>query len=233
MKKRNRIWIFPFIVMGVLLVTISSCKKDDNKTTSSTTVTDVDGNVYHTVTIGTQTWMVENLRTTKYNDGTAIPNVTDGTVWGNLTTPGVCTYNNTGNADTINTYGRLYNWYTVNTGKLAPTGWHVPTDAEFTTLTTYLGGEGVAGGKLKETGTTHWNSPNTGADNTSGFTALPGGGRYNDGTFFIIGYDGTWWSSSESNSNYAWFRNLHYFNSYVYSSYDYESCGYSVRCVRD
>jgi uncharacterized protein (TIGR02145 family) len=116
MKKRNR--IYPLIIIGALLIAISSCKKDNS--TTPNTVTDVDGNVYHTVTIGGQTWMVENLRTTKYNDNTAIPKVTDATAWAALTTPGVCTYNNTDNADTINTYGRLYNWYTVSTGKLAP-----------------------------------------------------------------------------------------------------------------
>ena len=116
------------------------------------TVTDIDGNVYHTVTIGTQTWMVENLKTTKYNDGTAIPLVTDSTAWLNLTTPGYCWYNNDA-ATYKNTYGALYNWFTVNTSKLAPSGWHVPTDAEWTTLITYLGGETVAGGQMKSTGT--------------------------------------------------------------------------------
>jgi uncharacterized protein (TIGR02145 family) len=196
-------------------------------------VTDIDGNVYNTVTIGAQVWMVENLRTTKYNDSTAIPKVTDATAWGALTTPGVCTYNNTSNTDTINTYGRLYNWYTVATGKLAPTGWHVPTDAEWTTLTTYLGGESIAGGKLKELGTTHWQSPNTGADNTTGFTALPGGDRSNDGTFGAIGRYGAWWSSSEDNTDFAWERNMLNNYSNVYRSYYYKSLGFPVRCVRD
>ena len=102
------------------------------------TVTDIDGNIYQTVTIGTQTWMVENLRTTKYNDNSAIPEITGAITWSNLTTPGMCTNNNTKNTDTINTYGRLYNWYAVNTGKLPPIGWHVPTDAEFTILENYL-----------------------------------------------------------------------------------------------
>ena len=118
-------------------------------------VTDDDGNVYHSVTIGTQVWMVENLKTTKYNDGTSIPLVTDATDWHNLLTPGYC-WNNNDEATYKATYGALYNWYTVNTGNLCPTGWHVPGDAEWTTLTTYLGGEDVAGGKLKEVGITHW-----------------------------------------------------------------------------
>ena len=116
-----------------------------NVVTATPNVVDIDGNVYHTVTIGTQVWMVENLKTTKYNDGTAIPLVTDNTAWGALTTPGYCWYNND-SATYKNTYGALYNWYAVNTGKLAPTGWHVPTDSEWTVLTTYLGGQSVAGG---------------------------------------------------------------------------------------
>ena len=126
-------------------------------------VQDIDGNNYLTVTIGTQIWMAENLRTTKYNDGTAIPLVTDNTTWANLTTPAYCWYNNDAKTNG-STYGALYNWYSVNTKKLCPTGWHVPNDTEWTTLTTYLGGTAVAGGKLKETGTAHWYSPNFRSD---------------------------------------------------------------------
>lgn len=163
----------------------------------SGTVTDSDGNVYNTVTIGTQVWMAENLRTTKYKDNTAIPLVTDNTAWTNLSTPGYCWYNNDA-ATNKSTYGALYNWYTVNTGKLCPTGWHVPTDAEWSTLTTCLGGVGVAGGKLKEAGTSHWMSPNVGATNETGFTALPSGYRYAGGTFEYNGLGGWWWSSTES-----------------------------------
>ena len=116
-----------------------------------------------------------NLKTTKYNDGTSIPNVTNDTSWSNLTTGAYCWYNN--DVSYKNPYGALYNWYAVNTGKLAPKGWHVPSDAEWTTLITYLGGESIAGGKLKEAGTTHWLSPNTEATNSTGFSALPGGRR--------------------------------------------------------
>ena len=132
----------------------SSCSKksDSSNTPTATTVSDADGYVYHTVTIGAQVWMVENLKTTKYNDGTAIPLVTDSTAWAILTIPGYCWYNN--DAVTYKaTYGALYNWYAVNTGKLAPKGWHVPADAEWTKLITFLGGEDVAGGKMKSTGT--------------------------------------------------------------------------------
>ena len=154
------------------------------------TITDVDNNLYNTVKIGTQVWMAENLKTTKYNDGTSIPNVTDNTVWSALITGAYCDYNNTPSIST--TYGRMYNGYSVdnniatkvasNGGKnVCPTGWHVPSNAEWITLTSYLGGESVAGGKLKETGTMHWLTPNSGATNESGFTALAGGRRSYNG----------------------------------------------------
>ena len=195
------------------------------------TVTDIDGNVYHSVTIGTQVWMVENLKTTKLNDGTAIPIVTDGTIWDALTTPGCCWYNND-SASNKNTYGALYNWYAVNTGILAPTGWHVPTDSEWSILTTYLGGENVAGGALKESGTTHWISPNSGATNITGFTALPGGSHLGKGGFYSIGNYGQWWTATENTSN-ADIRRLYYNNASSVSSYDARSNGQSVRLIKD
>ncbi|MCK4699990.1 MAG: fibrobacter succinogenes major paralogous domain-containing protein [Bacteroidales bacterium] len=194
------------------------------------TVTDFEGNVYYTVNIGSQTWMAENLKTTKYNDGTAIPLVTDNTTWINLTTPGYCWYDNN-EANYKNTYGALYNWYTVNIGKLCPTGWHVPTDAEWSTLIDYLGGESVAGGKLKETGTIYWNSPNTGATNETGFKALPGGLR--SVAFYDIGYYGRWWSATEQDAASAWIRVLANGNGIVFSSNNGKSAGFSVRCLRD
>jgi uncharacterized protein (TIGR02145 family) len=201
-------------------------------TTIDSTITDIDLNHYRIVQIGKQVWMAENLKTIKLNDGTSIPLVTDGAVWFNLTTPGYCWYNND-EATYKNTYGTLYNWYTVNTGKLAPTGWHVPTDAEWTALTDYLGGVNVAGGKLKETGTVHWIDPNTGATNETGFTALPEGYRNDGGSFFNVGYFASWWSSSEDDTNTAWDRFLNYNTSNVTRFNDIKCCGFSVRCVRD
>jgi uncharacterized protein (TIGR02145 family) len=200
---------------------------------TSGTVTDIDGNVYHTVTIGTQVWMVENLKTTRYNDGTAIPLVTDNTAWAALTTPGYCWYNNS--AIYGDTFGALYNWYVVNTGKLAPTGWHVATDAEWTTLTTYLGGTDVAGGKLKEAGLAHWLSPNTGATNETGFTALPCGGRDSkDGTFTSIGVYDNWWSSTAYNATLSWSTFVYNIDALLYRfNSDNNADGFSVRCVRD
>ena len=196
------------------------------------TVTDIDGNVYNTVTIGTQVWMVENLKTTKYRDGTSIPNVTDNISWSNLTTGAYCDYSNTPSNSA--TYGKLYNWYAAtNAHNIAPTGWHVPTDADWTTLTTYLGGEGVAGGKLKETGTTHWQSPNIGATNETGFTALPGGYRRYYGPFVSVGFFGYWWSATENYATFAWSRYMSYDDSDVYRDTDGKELGFSVRCVRD
>ena len=197
------------------------------------TFTDADGNVYHTVTIGTQTWTVENLKTTKYNDGTSIPLVTVNTAWGNLATPGYCWYNNDA-ATYKTTYGALYNWYTVNTGKLAPAGWHVPTDAEWNTLSKYLGGDNVSGGKLKEAGITHWWSPNTGATNETGFSALPGGTHsYYDGHFYSIGSTGLWWSVTESSALGAGSRSLFSSDSTFGSFSNDKRFGFSVRLVRD
>ncbi|MCX6244859.1 MAG: fibrobacter succinogenes major paralogous domain-containing protein [Bacteroidetes bacterium] len=206
-------------------------------TTIDTTVTDVDNNQYRVVQIGFQVWMSENLKTTKYNDGTAIPKVTDNTAWSTLTTAAYCWYNND-DATYKTTYGALFNCYAVNTGKLAPAGWHVPTDDEWTVLTDFLGGEDVAGGKMKSTGTIEagtglWKDPNTGATNESGFIAVPGGYRDVNGLFSAIGNNGYWWSSSEGSASSAWRRRISYSGSDVNSYCSAMSNGFSVRCLRD
>ncbi len=221
--------------------TDSSGSDEGNETVTYGTMTDQDGNVYKTLTIGTQTWMAENLRTTKYSDDTIIPNVTENDKWEYLTTAAYCNYNNTSSTDTIETYGRLYNWYAVNTGKLAPEGWHVATNEDWNTLATALGGVNVAGGKLKETGTAHWNSQSTGVTNEISFTALPGGYRKTEAVFVQIGYDGYWWCPDEYYGIYnTKHTNIHarnravtYNSSVLISSYNYKSEGYSVRCVKD
>ena len=196
-------------------------------------VKDVDGNIYNIVIIGTQTWMAENLKTTKYNDGTAIPLVTEGSSHGpHLYTPGYCWYNND-EATYKATYGALYNWYAVNTGKFCPTGWHVSTNAEWTTLTTYLGGEAVAGGKLKETGTAHWTSRQYGATNETGFTALPGGFRVCNGEFFSEGDFGYLWSATEVDTYSSWLRDLQNISREAHRTTYCKKGGLSVRCVRD
>jgi uncharacterized protein (TIGR02145 family) len=198
----------------------------------SATVTDKDGNVYQTVTIGTQTWMASNLRVTHYRNGESITNLTVVGDWASATFGAWCNYDNSAANGTK--YGHLYNWYAVGDSRnIAPMGWHVPTNAEWTTLTTYLGGETVAGGKLKETGTLNWASPNTGATNETGFSALPGGNRSDNGTFDTIGNFGSWWSSSESLAPNVWNRGLGFLNSNLYYGGFPKSYGFSVRCVRD
>jgi uncharacterized protein (TIGR02145 family) len=193
---------------------------------------DGNGNNYPVVKIGTQTWMTENLKTVKYNDGTAITLVADGATWSELSLPGYCWYNNDA-ATYKDTYGALYNWYTVNTGKLCPAGWHVPSDPEWTTLTNYLGGVSVAGGKLKETGTVHWISPNTGATNESGFTAIPGGDRSTNGTFYDIGIYDSWWSSTQSSTGSAWDWYVGYADNISWRYDDGKQNGFSIRCIKD
>jgi uncharacterized protein (TIGR02145 family) len=160
--------------------------------------------------------------------------VTDGNAWGNLSTGAYCNYNNTSNNNAIATYSRLYNWNAVSDSRnIAPAGWHVPTDAEWTTLTDYLGGEDVAGGKLKETETSHWLNPNTDATNESGFTALPGGNRNYDGPFFNIDGFGYWASITEASTNDVWYFAMSYTSSNVFRYYFYKEGGWSVRCVKD
>jgi uncharacterized protein (TIGR02145 family) len=225
------------LLLLIVFACFAGCKKDVEAVQKDVlTVTDIDGNVYNTVTIGTQVWMASNLKTTKYMDGIAIPLVTDGTAWSNLSTPGYC-WNKNDASTNKSTYGALYNGYTVNTGKLCPTGWHVPSDAEWTVLTTYLGGEAVAGGKLKETGTSHWYTPNEGATNSSGFAALPGGYRSgyrsDNGTFFSTGYDGGWWSSSVNGASYAWYRFVICYTANILRDNEIKQAGFSVRCVKD
>jgi len=207
------------------------------------TVTDIDGNTYPTVIIGTQEWMAESLRVIHYPNGDAIPHITDYTAWGNLgdnnTDDAYSFYNNT-----TTDYGALYtyaaaiadDWTRDNNANqgVCPNGWHLPTDSEWTTLTDYLGGVSVAGGKMKETGTTHWNSPNTGATNSSGFTALPSGIRdTGSGSFLFVRYDGYWWSATESGSTYVYYRSLYDNSADVDRASLGKSNGFCVSCIRD
>ncbi len=205
--------------------------------TVTNTVADIDGNVYTTVAIGTQVWMGQNLNTTKYSDGTTIPLIAGGTAWSNATTPGYCWFNND-QATNGPTYGALYNWYAVDKSSngnknVCPTGWHLPSDGDWTTLTTYLGDEGVAGGKLKEVGTTHWSNPNTGATNETGFSAVPGGDRVGSGAFPGMGVVGLWWSGTGLNTTDAYGRAMNYNNTNV-DRFNYSKFfGFSVRCLVD
>lgn len=226
------------LVLSMLLIAglsfISSCKDDDELVIKEGEgVDDVDGNSYETVIIGSQEWMAENLKTTKYNDGVAIPNVTNLTTWFDISTPAYCWYNN--QSSNKAPYGALYNWYVVNSEKLCPNGWHVPTDQEWKVLTDALGGEGVAGGKLKEEGTDHWESPNVGATNFAIFNARPGGYTHTSPEAFNnIEQNGFWWTSTEFGTDRAYARAMFYHNETVATTFDYlKQQGLSMRCVKD
>ncbi len=224
--------------------------------TCGDTITDIDGNTYSTVDIDGQCWMAADLKVSKYPNGDPIPYIDKDATWGALgddnTDDAYSFYgdsNNDGNIDiAYPDYGALYtyaaaigdNWTRDNSATnseggqgVCPDGWHLPTDAEWATLTTFLGGTSIAGGKMKETGTTHWNSPNP-ATNISGFTALPSGyrGSYN-GTFYFFGNNGFWWSSTEINSIKSYYRYLNYTHAGSGRYFDYKSNGYCVRCIKD
>jgi uncharacterized protein (TIGR02145 family) len=195
-------------------------------------VTDIEGNEYKTVKIGKQIWTASNLRTTKLNDSTSIQLVTDGSEWSTLTTAGYCWYDND-QAKYQTVYGALYNWHAVNSGKLCPAGWHVPGDEEWKVLTDLLGGIDNAGNKLKEAGTKHWNSPNTGAINSSGWSSLPGGRRNAGGVFAGTGEMSYFWTSTASADNKAFYRGIGNADPTV-DRYSYNAeCGFSVRCIKD
>lgn len=205
---------------------------DDVTFMTSSDPTDYDGNVYLTIIIGTQTWMAENLKTSHYNDGSAIPLITNGASWPGATSGGYCAYGF--DPANLSIYGALYNWASVNTGKLCPVGWHVPTDSEWLLLTSYLNGSAVAGGKMKETGATHWSSPNTGADNLSGFTALGGSSIDYNGVFGYLGQTGYWWSSIGVSSTYAFANKLFYDNATISQGGGVNKIsGCSIRCIKD
>jgi len=218
--------------MILIILFAHSCQKDPGYTGQTGIVNDFDGNTYPTIGIGSQIWMAENLKTIHYNDGSLIPTVTNDSLWIALESDAYCWYNNDETKNKT-VYGALYNWYAINTGKLCPTGWHVSTAAEWETIIKYLGGEKKTGGKLKESGTSHWYSPNTGASNSSGFTALPGGARGVNGHFYVMRQYGYWWSSTENMTKDAWDWLVGWNFSDVGRFNDVKQQGYSVRCLKD
>ncbi len=202
-------------------------------TASNEKLKDIDNNIYDIVTIGTQTWMAENLRTTRYNDGTFIPQVTDDLSWSNLSTPAYTWYNNDNSPSHL---GALYNYYTAadtNSRNVCPTGWHVPSNSELNTLLSYLGGNSIAGGKLRETGLANWRDPNTGATNDSGFRALAGGNRRLDGSFASLGFYGRWWTSTESSETFALSLVIGHSQITGNNSNIIKGSGLSIRCIKD
>ncbi len=251
-----RRYLFSLILALVLIFfsILLGCSNDDNSTGSdnsilTSTVTDIDGNIYKTVKIGNQWWMAENLKVTHYRNGNPIPNVTDIMDWIVLNTGAYCNYRNS--EDNANIYGRLYNWYVINDNRnIAPEGWHVSTDEDWKQLETYLGMnqdevDSISwrgtneGGKLKEAGTEHWSSPNTGATNTTGFTAIPSGFRYDYNytggidSYAHLSIYALYWASSEINSDSIFRRDIYYKSSSIHRYPIRKNAGISIRCVKD
>jgi uncharacterized protein (TIGR02145 family) len=218
------------ITLNLLLVLSFSCKKQSEAPPGP--VTDLEGNTYKTIRAGTQIWMAENLKSAILNDGTEISLTTSSVTWRDLTAPGYCWYNND-NISTGATYGALYNGYTVNTGKLCPAGWHIPDTEEWQILREFLTDTISEGGRLKESGTEHWFTPNKGATNSIGFTALPSGFRYTDGSFTAIQSYTGFWLASGSGTNYEWFLGLYYGDAAATMNYVSKKYGLSVRCIKD
>jgi uncharacterized protein (TIGR02145 family) len=216
------------IFLGALL-SLNSCNKNDN---TPDPVTDAEGNSYKTVKIGEQLWMAENLKTSTFSDGSQITNMTDAGSWSELTVPGLCWYNND-SASYKETYGALYNFYSVISGKLCPDGWHIPSKDEWQQLRDVLGDTLTAGGMLKEAGTLHWNMPNTGAENSTGFTALPAGIRYFEGSFSSLSSFTSFWSSTETDNSKGWYLSLFFSDAVAAMNRISKKDGFSVRCLKD
>jgi uncharacterized protein (TIGR02145 family) len=195
-------------------------------------VADIEGNYYNSIVIGTQTWLTEDLKTSLFNNGLPITNAagTDSWLW--RKTPAWCWYSND-SANYSFPRGKLYNWYAVETGKLCPTGWHVPSNSEWTTLQNFLGGDTIAGGKLKTTGTFFWRSPNARATDQSGFSAIPGGYRSASGKFFYFTIVDNWWSTDIISPDAAYNWHVNHESGRLYHEYSFKSFGYCVRCLKD
>lgn len=227
------------------LIAFSSAYSQDNSTAIA--MQDADGNIYHSVKIGKQEWLIENLMATKFNDGTEIPLVTAESNWNERTLPACCWFND--DSSYKNNYGALYNWQAVNTGKLAPKGWHVPSDAEWSELERYLTANNYNWDGSKEgdktakslAAKTDWNkSPTIGTigyeiskNNSSGFSALPGGFRNRSGVFYSLTFYGYFWTATKSDDHYAWFRYFQFNLDHPYRNISLEGCGFSVRLLRD
>ncbi len=250
MKTINKTLLRQISIIALIAITFNSCEKDNenriNNTNDKTTavfnpnltygtMTDQDGNIYKTIHINGQTWMAENLRTTKYRNGDAIPQITDNTTWASLTTGAFCNYKNTENIDTIASYGRLYNWFSISDSrKLAPLGWHVATNTDWHLLINLLNGDGIAGTKLKEISNLHWYRTNKNATNESGLTILPSGLRDPSiGNFCCMGSKGILWSSTQADDSYAWIISVDNYSNNCNRISNHMKYGYAIRCVKD
>lgn len=222
------IYTITFIVFFILVQSVISKTYAQQR---EGVLTDIDGNIYNSVFIGEQEWMRENLRTTRYKDGVPIPNLPAANEWTAVNAPAYAWYNN--DISHKDSYGALYNWFAVASGNLCPSGWRMPTDTDWEELTDFLGGQSIAGGKLKESGTSNWNSPNSDATNSSGFSALPGGYRWSRGNYVELGINGYWWSGTECTDTHSWSRTLYTGNSKIYRSFFIKNKGFSVRCIKD
>lgn len=241
MRKNNLVKGIKLTAIAVALLVMVNCKKEEVKPTECptpvvvvpepTSVTDIDGNVYPVLKICGKLWMTENLRTTRYNDGAVIPTGLTDPSWSATTSGAYSVYNSTVVTNTT-AFGKLYNWFAASSGKLAPNGWHVATEAEWIALVNCLGGTSVAGGKMKSTSSL-WNAPNTGADNSSGFSALPGGYRSNSGLYALIGNSCYFWGSDERNSTQGEYIVLD--NNFASAAFNgaTKQFGYAIRCVKD
>jgi uncharacterized protein (TIGR02145 family) len=247
-RRRQIIHLLLFAV--ILITAVASCEKNDESNgdgQSAGTLTDADGNVYNTIKMGSQVWMAENLRTTKYNDSIEMKNVSSDEQWDTLSTGAYCSYDNL--ESNVTTYGMLYNWYAINSGKLAPAGWHVPTEEDWTNLENYLIANGynydgtkdldkIAKSLASTTGWTVSDSPgspgaNPEKNNATGLTALPGGYRIKEGGFYALGAFCSWWSASECTADGACCRWIYYSESYFSSVASYKASGASVRLIKD
>lgn len=225
MMNRGR-WIYP--VLFILAAICNGCEKSGD----TDPVKDFEGNSYKTVQLGDQVWMAENLRSTLFSDGAAITEVTDPGEWMELESPGMCWYDND-EVSYRSPYGALYNFHAVSSGRLCPSGWHVPSKGELLELRQFLGDTLTAGGSLKEKGTEHWKAPNAGATNSTGFTAVPSGIRYHEGTFSSLTTYSSIWTSTEADAGNAWFLGLYFNDAAAGINKTSKQDGFSVRCIRD